>query len=47
MRVLHLGNQLSLDGQPGGKLELPPYHLLTHGVTVGMTGSGKTGLSCS
>src|SRR3954465_3707471 len=25
-------------------LRLPAYHLVTHGVVVGMTGSGKTGL---
>jgi hypothetical protein len=28
----------------GGQLRMPPHHLLTHGVVVGMTGSGKTGL---
>lgn len=44
MRNLQLGNQRGLDGADGGKLELPPHHLLTHGVAVGMTGSGKTGL---
>ncbi len=27
-----------------GELRLPPHHLVTHGVVVGMTGSGKTGL---
>lgn len=26
------------------RLELPAHHLVTHGVVVGMTGSGKTGL---
>ncbi|MEY2932937.1 MAG: hypothetical protein RL033_3686, partial [Pseudomonadota bacterium] len=42
--------QLFLGGaaQPtGGKAEhhhLPPHHLVTHGVVLGMTGSGKTGL---
>jgi type IV secretory pathway VirB4 component len=25
-------------------LQLPAHHLVTHGVVVGMTGSGKTGL---
>jgi hypothetical protein len=29
------------DGQP---FTFPPHHLVTHGVCVGMTGSGKTGL---
>src|SRR5688572_7564341 len=32
---------------PVGKLahhHLPPHHLVTHGVVLGMTGSGKTGL---
>jgi len=45
MPRLHLGNGLSLDG--GGAaapLLLPAHHLVTHGVVVGMTGSGKTGL---
>ena len=32
-------------GKPGAKLELDPDDLLTHGVIVGMTGSGKTGLA--
>jgi hypothetical protein len=27
-----------------GPVELPAHHLVTHGVVVGMTGSGKTGL---
>src|SRR5262245_17231754 len=41
---LDLGAWRSLNGGPGGGLLLPPHHLLTHGVVVGMTGSGKTGL---
>ncbi|WP_437932994.1 helicase HerA-like domain-containing protein [Sorangium sp. So ce341] len=37
-----------MGADPGGvaarPLELPAHHLVTHGVVVGMTGSGKTGL---
>jgi hypothetical protein len=34
-----------LDGSAkGGRCRLPAHHLVTHGVVVGMTGSGKTGL---
>ncbi len=44
MATLQLGAWRSLDGRPGGDLLLPSHHLLTHGVAVGMTGSGKTGL---
>jgi hypothetical protein len=32
------------DTSKRGVLRMPPHHLLTHGVVVGMTGSGKTGL---
>jgi len=40
-----LGAWRTLDGVPGGPvLHLPPHHLTTHAVVVGMTGSGKTGL---
>ncbi|AKU99247.1 putative ATP-binding protein [Labilithrix luteola] len=42
---LRLGNWQPIDGS--GKAEalaLPAHHLVTHGVVVGMTGSGKTGL---
>ncbi len=42
---LSLGVKLPLDGR--AKLEpfvIPAHHLVTHGVVVGMTGSGKTGL---
>jgi Bacterial protein of unknown function (DUF853) len=42
---LCLGNSLSLTGGEGpSPLLLPAHHLVTHGVIVGMTGSGKTGL---
>jgi len=42
---LYLGARRSLDGTGAGqRLELPAHHLTTHGVIVGMTGSGKTGL---
>src|ERR1043165_2739470 len=41
---LHLGNMLSLDGSAVAPFSLPAHHLVTHGVIVGMTGSGKTGL---
>lgn len=42
---LNLGAWRAIDGSPGGPvLRLPPHHLTTHGVVVGMTGSGKTGL---
>jgi hypothetical protein len=43
--TLYLGATCRLDG--GGApapLYLPAHHLVTHGVVVGMTGSGKTGL---
>jgi hypothetical protein len=42
---LNLGAWRELDGTGGGvPLLLPAKHLVTHGVVVGMTGSGKTGL---
>ena len=44
---LRLGVGRALDGAraaDGGAFEVPPHHLTTHGVVVGMTGSGKTGL---
>jgi hypothetical protein len=34
----------SLSGDPPARLEIDPSDLTTHGVAVGMTGSGKTGL---
>jgi hypothetical protein len=40
----HLGAWRPLDGAKGGPFRLPAHHLVTHGVVVGMTGSGKTGL---
>lgn len=43
--VLNLGAWRRLNGAVGGPiLRLPTSHLVTHGVVVGMTGSGKTGL---
>jgi hypothetical protein len=43
--ALNLGAWRYLDGADGGPdLILPAQHLVTHGVVVGMTGSGKTGL---
>ena len=43
---LYLGRQLdTASGAPGARLDLDPTDLLTHGVIVGMTGSGKTGLA--
>jgi hypothetical protein len=43
--VLNLGAWRQLNGSEGGSaLRLPAEHLVTHGVVVGMTGSGKTGL---
>jgi hypothetical protein len=41
---LNLGAYRPLDASKGGPLCLPAHHLVTHGVVVGMTGSGKTGL---
>src|SRR5258706_12237389 len=41
----NLGAYRPLNGSnKGGLLRLPAHHLVTHGVVVGMTGSGKTGL---
>ncbi|MEO6601364.1 MAG: helicase HerA-like domain-containing protein [Polyangiaceae bacterium] len=43
--ALNLGAWRTLSGGAGSpKLWLPAEHLVTHGVVVGMTGSGKTGL---
>jgi hypothetical protein len=43
--LFNLGSWRNLDGTGGGNpLWLPSNHLATHGVVVGMTGSGKTGL---
>ncbi len=42
---LHLGVARPLDLKNGvTPLHMPAHHLVTHGVVVGMTGSGKTGL---
>jgi hypothetical protein len=42
---LKLGPHRAIDGRKDlGSYDLPSHHLLTHGVIVGMTGSGKTGL---
>ncbi len=44
--AFYLGSTCALDGAGAAlKLELPAHHLVTHGVVVGMTGSGKTGLA--
>jgi hypothetical protein len=43
---LYIGRQFDPDSRtPGPRLELDPADLLTHGIIVGMTGSGKTGLA--
>jgi len=43
---LYLGKQVDPGtGALGARLELDPADLLTHGLIVGMTGSGKTGLA--
>jgi hypothetical protein len=43
---LYLGREyLPKATKPGDRLELDPNDLLTHGLIVGMTGSGKTGLA--
>ena len=43
---LYLGKQVDpRTGKLGERLELDPADLLTHGLVVGMTGSGKTGLA--
>ncbi|HEY3495527.1 MAG TPA: helicase HerA-like domain-containing protein [Polyangiaceae bacterium] len=43
--AFNLGAWRHLDGSEGGHaLWLPAAHLVTHGVVLGMTGSGKTGL---
>lgn len=43
---LFIGNEIdAATGQARGRFELDPADLLTHGLIVGMTGSGKTGLA--
>jgi hypothetical protein len=45
-RGLYIGKQVDpATGKAGSQLELDPSDLLTHGLIVGMTGSGKTGLA--
>jgi hypothetical protein len=49
MTSLWLGNSLAVGARDvaatdAARFELPSHHLVTHGVVVGMTGSGKTGL---
>ncbi len=42
---LYLGAMRTLSEPPvAGRLLMPAHHLVTHGVVLGMTGSGKTGL---
>jgi hypothetical protein len=41
---LFLGAEPARGGGAASAYELPSHHLVTHGVVVGMTGSGKTGL---
>lgn len=43
--ALFLGNEVDASGKALQRLELDPADLLTHGLVVGMTGSGKTGLA--
>jgi DNA helicase HerA-like ATPase len=43
-RSMYLGAVLPPAGGSPAPLQLPPQHLVTHGVVLGMTGSGKTGL---
>src|SRR6185436_20218307 len=46
MPGFYLGKQVdSATGALGARLDLDPADLLTHGLIVGMTGSGKTGLA--
>jgi DNA helicase HerA-like ATPase len=44
--ALYLGSTRALEGAGAATdLRLPAHHFVTHGVVVGMTGSGKTGLT--
>ena len=46
MQGLYIGRTFDpKSGSPGERLDLDPTDLLTHGLIVGMTGSGKTGLA--
>ena len=42
--VLKLGRERT-EAADAPAFELPAHHLVTHGVVLGMTGSGKTGLT--
>ena len=42
--VLNLGSVAALEGPRGSRSRVAAEHLVTQGVVVGMTGSGKTGL---
>ncbi len=46
MGLFYLGRELDLNGQPAGDAPFlyPSRNLTTHGVILGMTGSGKTGM---
>lgn len=45
IRSLQIGESRPLNGLAESQpLAVPPHHLVTHGVVMGMTGSGKTGL---
>jgi hypothetical protein len=41
---LYLGAYSPLDASKSAAFRLPAHHMVTHGVVMGMTGSGKTGL---
>jgi hypothetical protein len=44
--ALYIGSTRALDGAGAASpLKLPAHHLVTHAVVLGMTGSGKTGLT--
>ena len=43
-RTLYLGAGTPPRGGTAASLFVPPHHLVTHAVVLGMTGSGKTGL---
>jgi hypothetical protein len=43
-RSLYLGAALPPLGGASSAMLVAPHHLVTHGVVLGMTGSGKTGL---
>jgi hypothetical protein len=41
---MYLGAAIPPQGGDADSFHVPPHHLVTHGVVLGMTGSGKTGL---